>query len=72
MKDFSKLAKPLDDLLKKVENKTRNNKNTSIEMNQDAVAPFKTMTGMLMSPPIRGFEITVCHLKFIPMYHYKE
>ena len=55
VQDFSKLAKPLHDLLKGVENKSRSNKNTPIQMNDEAVASFEKLKEKLMSPPILAF-----------------
>ena len=55
VKDFSKLAKPLHDLLKGVENKSRINKKTPIVMNPEAIAAFYSLKEKLTSPPILAF-----------------
>ena len=55
VKDFSKLAKPLHKLLQGVENKSRVNKNTPVEMNQEAISAFELLKSKLTSPPILAF-----------------
>ena len=55
VKDFSKLAKPLQDLLKGVENRSRVNKKTPVEMTPEAVSAFEVLKNKLISPPILAF-----------------
>lgn len=55
VKDFAKIAKPLHDLLKGIENKSRSNKHTPVEMTPEAVSAFELLKNKLISPPILAF-----------------
>ena len=55
VKDYSKLAKPLHDLLKGVENKSRVNKKTPVDMTEEATAAFQQLKEKLTSSPILAF-----------------
>ena len=55
VKDFSKLAKPLNDLLKGMENKSQTNKKTPVTMTPEATAAFELLREKLCSPPILAF-----------------
>lgn len=55
VKDYSKLAKPLQDLLKGVENKSHVNKKTPLKMTKEAQLAFLQLKEKLMSPPVLAF-----------------
>ena len=55
VKDFFKLAKPLHDHLKGMENKSRVNNRTSNRMIEEAIVVFEALKEKLTSPPILAF-----------------
>ena len=55
VKDFAKLAKPLHDLLKGVENRSRKNKTTPVVMTSEALEAFEDLKSKLTHPPILAY-----------------
>jgi transposase InsO family protein len=55
VKGYASIAKPLHDLLKGHENKSRKNKTATISIGADALRAFQNLKGKLTEPPVLAF-----------------